>query len=205
MTDTENEQEKFWAGEFGTQYISRNKSEKLLAANLNMFSKILSKLDSITSVTEYGCNIGMNFKVLKQLLPGCSFRGIEINESAVKLAREEHPDIQFIHRSILEVDTVKSDLTFTKGVLIHIEPNNLSKIYDNLYKNSNRYILIAEYYNSQQVSLSYRGNKNKLFKRDFAGDLLDKYSGLKLIDYGFCYHRDTLFSQDDISWFLLEK
>ena len=205
MTDTENEQEKFWAGEFGTQYISRNKSEKLLAANLNMFSKILSKLDSITSVTEYGCNIGMNFKVLKQLLPGCSFRGIEINELAVKLAREEHPDIQFIQRSILEVDRVKSDLTFTKGVLIHIEPNNLSKIYDNLYKNSNRYILIAEYYNSQQVSLSYRGNKNKLFKRDFAGDLLDKYSGLKLIDYGFCYHRDTLFSQDDISWFLLEK
>jgi spore coat polysaccharide biosynthesis protein SpsF len=123
----------------------------------------------------------------------------------VKLAREEHPDIQFIQRSILEVDRVKSDLTFTKGVLIHIEPNNLSKIYDNLYKNSNRYILIAEYYNSQQVSLSYRGNKNKLFKRDFAGDLLDKYSGLKLIDYGFCYHRDTLFSQDDISWFLLEK
>lgn len=205
MTDTENEQEKFWAGEFGTQYTSRNKSEKLLAANLYMFSKILSKLDSITSVTEYGCNIGMNFKALKQLLPGCSCRGIEINESAVKLAREEHPDIQFIQRSILEVDRVKSDLTFTKGVLIHIEPNNLSKIYDNLYKNSNRYILIAEYYNPQQVSLSYRGNKNKLFKRDFAGDLLDKYSGLKLIDYGFCYHRDTLFSQDDISWFLLEK
>jgi spore coat polysaccharide biosynthesis protein SpsF len=43
-----------------------------------------------------------------------------------------------------------------------------------------------------------------LFKRDFAGEMLDKYADLKLCDYGFVYHREK-FSQDDISWFLLEK
>ena len=41
MVDIKNEQENFWAGEFGNEYITRNKSENLLAANLHMFSNIL--------------------------------------------------------------------------------------------------------------------------------------------------------------------
>ena len=28
---------------------------------------------------------------------------------------------------------------------------------------------------------------------------------LKLIDYGFVYHKDPLYPLDDITWFLLEK
>ena len=30
-------------------------------------------------------------------------------------------------------------------------------------------------------------------------------SHLKLIDYGFCYHRDNHLAQGDSTWFLLEK
>ena len=33
----ETEQEQFWAGEFGTDYIDRNKGDALLASNLNFF------------------------------------------------------------------------------------------------------------------------------------------------------------------------
>ena len=33
------EQEEFWAGEFGTEYIQRNQGSKLLASNLDFFSK----------------------------------------------------------------------------------------------------------------------------------------------------------------------
>ena len=32
------EQEKFWSGKFGTNYIERNKGDRLLATNLNFFS-----------------------------------------------------------------------------------------------------------------------------------------------------------------------
>ena len=62
-----------------------------------------------------------------------------------------------------------------------------------------------EYYNPTPVEVTYRGNTGKLFKRDFAGELLDKYSDLELVDYGFIYHRDNCFPQDDITWFLMEK
>jgi hypothetical protein len=65
------------------------------------------------------------------------------------------------------------------------------------------YILIDEYYNPYPVSIDYRGEKNKLFKRDFAGELLDKYPDLELIDYGFTYSRDGW--NDNTNWFLMRK
>ena len=38
-----------------------------------------------------------------------------------------------------------------------------------------------------------------------AGEILDRYPSLQLVDYGFAYRRDPNFPQDDITWFLMEK
>ena len=89
--------------------------------------------------------------------------------------------------------------------MIHINPDELQNAYEKLYNSSNKYILVAEYYNQTPVMIEYRGNKERLFKRDFAGEILDKYPDLKLVDYGFFYNRDNNFKMDDISWFLMEK
>ena len=59
------EQEEFWAGDFGTEYIKRNQGEALLASNLNFFSKSLSQVRDFNSCIEFGANIGMNLKALK--------------------------------------------------------------------------------------------------------------------------------------------
>jgi spore coat polysaccharide biosynthesis protein SpsF len=66
-------------------------------------------------------------------------------------------------------------------------------------------ILMGEYYNPSPTAIPYRGHADRLFKRDFAGELLDRFPDLRLIDYGFAYRRDPAFPQDDITWFLLEK
>jgi len=97
------------------------------------------------------------------------------------------------------------DLTFTCGVLIHINPELLPELYTRLYECSRSYILINEYYNQKPVEASYRGHSERLFKRDFAGELLDRYPDLELVDYGFQYHRDHNFPADDMTWFLLKK
>ena len=81
----------------------------------------------------------------------------------------------------------------------------MSLVYEKLYKASSRYILIAEYYNPSPIAISYRGHQDRLFKRDFAGEFLDIYSDVTLVDYGFSYHRDSAFPQDDITWFLIKK
>ena len=97
------------------------------------------------------------------------------------------------------------DLTFTAGVLIHINPERLPIVYENLVSLSTRYILVAEYYNPTPTEINYRGHNERLFKRDFAGELMDKFE-LNLVDYGFWYRRDNIASEfGDVTWFLLEK
>jgi spore coat polysaccharide biosynthesis protein SpsF len=55
------------------------------------------------------------------------------------------------------------------------------------------------------VSVDYRGHAQRLYKRDFAGEMMERYPFLELLDYGFVYRRDRAFPQDDITWFLMEK
>lgn len=55
------------------------------------------------------------------------------------------------------------------------------------------------------VFINYCGDSEKLFKRDFCDEMLDKLTDFKLVDYEFCYKRDQALSRDDITWFLLQK
>ena len=198
------EQEQFWAGDFGDSYSDRNDSESLLLSKVAMWSKMLRSANNVTSVLELGCNIGLNLVALKKLQPALSLKGYEINRKAAKRA-EKQGVADIVTGSILEkISNDKFDLTFTAGVLIHINPEFLHCVYDNLVENSRRYVLVAEYYNPSPTVITYRGEQDKLFKRDFAGDLTERY-GMKLVDYGFLYKRDNWAPQDDITWFLLEK
>jgi pseudaminic acid biosynthesis-associated methylase len=200
------DQEAFWAGRFGTEYISRNDSEELLASNLEFFARALKCAGRIGSCVEFGANIGMNLRALKLLYPSLQARGIEINhEAASQLTKFVGPENVF-EGSIFDAPTEpQADLALIKGVLIHINPEWLHAAYDKLHAASRRWVLLCEYYNPSPVSIPYRGHADRLFKRDFAGEMLDRFGNLALVDYGFSYRRDPAFPQDDITWFLMEK
>lgn len=200
------DQEKFWAENFGTEYIERNQGDQLLASNLNFFSKAFSKAGKINSCLEFGANIGMNLRALKLLYPNIELRGIEINNQASEQLANLIGTENVYNSSIFDFDIdVKSDITLIKGVLIHINPDMLKLVYQKLYEASSKYILIAEYYNPSPVTIKYRGHDDRLFKRDFAGEFMEKYPDTTLIDYGFSYRNDPVFPQDDITWFLIQK
>lgn len=200
------EQEAFWAGEFGTAYIGRNQGDALLASNLDFFAKALRATRSVVSCIEFGANIGMNLKALKLLHPAQQHHGIEINADAVKELGAVIGADHVFHSSILDFSPKQTwDLVLIKGVLIHMNPDVLPQVYEALYRAAGRYLLVAEYYNPSPVAIPYRGHTDRLFKRDFAGELMDRYVDLVLIDYGFSYRRDPNFPQDDITWFLMEK
>jgi len=199
------EQEYFWAGEFGDKYIGRNQGDSTVASNTALFTRILSSTNSISSIIEFGANIGLNLEAIQRVLPNAELSAIEINEKAV-LKLKEIQNIRIYHSSILDFEPDEDrDLVLIKGVLIHINQNELQNVYELLYKTSKKYICVAEYYNPSPVEVKYRGHDEKLYKRDFAGEIMEQYSDLILIDYGFVYHRDYNFPQDDITWFLLEK
>ena len=200
------EQESFWAGEFGTAYIDRNQGDKLLAANLDFFAKSLRGARGVRSCMEFGANIGMNLRALKLLHPALEQHGIEINAEAANQLRSLVSPQRVFEGSILDYPVGRLfDLVLIKGVLIHINPAVLPAVYERLYQSTGKYLLVAEYYNPAPVAIPYRGHADRLFKRDFAGELLDTYPDLSLVDYGFAYRRDPNFPQDDITWFLMEK
>jgi spore coat polysaccharide biosynthesis protein SpsF len=200
------EQEQFWAGSFGVDYIDRNKSAEYLASNLNFFSKALQRVGRPASILECGANIGMNLKAIKMLFPAVETKAIEINATAAAELNSWMGESNVFEGSIFDYTPLqKADVALIKGVLIHINPDMLQNVYEKLYEASSKYILICEYYNPSPVTIPYRGHSDRLFKRDFAGEMLEKYSDLELIDYGFCYKRDPAFPQDDVTWFLLGK
>ena len=198
-------QEEFWAGEFGESYIARNDGPELLASNLGFFANALKHAPNISSCLELGANIGMNLRAIKLLYPSIELKGVEINLTASDELSKLIGEGAF-HGSIFDYPILgKVDLALIKTVMIHINPEFLDNLYQKLYQASKRYILVCEYYNTTPVSINYRGHAERLFKRDFAGEMLDKYTDLKLIDYGFAYHRIPPYLNDDITWFLMEK
>jgi len=156
-----------------------------------------------------GCNRGLNLAALEYLDPSTTKTGVDINAKALRALCDMFEDLKldqpYIHcASAVNFDTInRYDLVFTKGLLIHLAPAQLPAMYDKMYELSTRYILIAEYYNPTPVEVPYRGFDGKLFKRDFAGEMMAR-NKLKLVDYGFTYHGDSM-PQDDITFFLLEK
>jgi pseudaminic acid biosynthesis-associated methylase len=197
-------QEQLWFSKFGDDYIDRNMSDALFYSKVAMFSNILKSAHGINSLREFGCNIGLNLLAIKKIKPEIDLFGIEINQKAAQKAAE----LNIAH---IANDTAlnlhiepKVDIVISVGFLIHVNPESLNKIYDNLYNGTNKYILLVEYFSPNPVELNYRGEQEALFKRDFAGEMLEKYK-LKLVDYGFIYNKDNWSPQDNLNWFLLEK
>ena len=84
MTSYKTEQETFWSGTFGDDYVARNRDELSISSNTALFSKILTRTYPISSLLEIGANIGLNLQAIQQLLPEVKLSAIEVNQKAVK-------------------------------------------------------------------------------------------------------------------------
>tara|TARA_B110000438_G_C15820656_1_gene654310 strand:+ start:274 stop:879 length:606 start_codon:yes stop_codon:yes gene_type:complete len=195
-------QELFWIGKFGNQYIKRNnKTNRMLTIGKNLLKNNVKA----NSVIELGANIGSNLDAIKKIYPSASILGIEINKKAYKILKNKHSSI---NESILDFKIKKKfDLVIIAGVLIHQNPNYLKRIYKSMYSLTKKYIYISEYFNPEPVTVKYHGNKDRLFKRDFAKELWKLYPKLKLINYGFEWKEDPKLKNvsDNSNWFLFKK
>lgn len=193
----------FWKGDFGDNYTMRCRGIKPVASNVVLFEKILKGIE-INSILELGSNIGLNLMALSGMYPEAEMAAVDINSGAVQELRRNMPKVEVFEQSIMDFRPDKQwDLVMTKSVLIHIPPERLDEVYTIMFNSSSEYILLAEYYSPSPVEVMYRGYSGKLFKRDFAGEMLDRFP-LTLVDYGFAYHRDAS-PQDDLNWFLMKK
>jgi spore coat polysaccharide biosynthesis protein SpsF len=140
-------------------------------------------------------------EALSRLSPQTEVYGVEINEVA---AHDIKTGNVFIENALEFNPPIKADLAFTKGLAIHIHPDNIQKLYERLYSVSEKYILMAEYYSPRREMIEYRGHKDKLWKASFYQEMMDAYPDLQLIGSGFVGHWDV-FPQDDLTWWLWRK
>jgi spore coat polysaccharide biosynthesis protein SpsF len=199
--------EEHWVSEEGDAWQERcDLNDSVLASRIALYTSVLRRTHNIKSVFEFGPGAGHSLLAVKTLLPDASYSAMEINAKAAEILKSNMPSCEVFPGSILENKPPGTyDFVFTGGLLVCIEGKYLPIAYDNIYSHSNRYIGIIEYYNPTPVEIIYRGKSGILFKRDFVGEMLDKYPDLTLVDYGFVYHRDANFPADDTNWFLLEK
>jgi len=200
------EQEIFWSSNFGNNYIKRNRSFDLFLKKYKALKNILSSLNNIETVIEFGANIGLNLLAIHEIFPKTKLYAVDINKKAITELKKIKGIEHIFEDSILTFkNNLQYDMVLSAGLLIHINPDMLHKAYKTIYNSTKKYILIDEYYNPTPVEVEYRGNKGKLFKRDFVGEMMAIYPDLKLIDYGFCYHMDNNYFADDSTWFLIER
>ena len=203
-----NEQEKFWENTYSKDYIKKN-SDFNHVLLLEGWNKILKSIDAPQTILECGANIGRNIEALNQIFPQAEKTAIEISVDAAAILNEKFENLNVINASILDSELTANhyDLTFTMGVLIHIHPKNLLENLEKIVASSKRYIVVGEYFNRTPVSLSYKGEDDKLFKRDFGKFVLEHFGDkLTLVDYGFLWghiYDDGGF--DDITWWVFEK
>ncbi len=204
VKDLKKQTEKFWSGSSGNQYILRTNNSEHLKSNISFFKRVIKKKYKIKNILEFGCNIGLNLEAINYIDKKINLTGVDINKQAIDVLKSKNIANAYKDTLYNFKTRKKFDLTFTKGVLIHIPPKHLSEIYQKLFNYSNKYILIAEYFSPKPTKIKYRGFSDLLYKRDFAKDLIKKYN-MDLVDYGFVYSLDKKNPLDDINWFLLKK
>lgn len=185
---------KKWSGEFGKEYTERNPltiqdmensyKRKFGITRKNMNEEFLSNLDKDMKILEVGCNIGNQLVLLKEM-GFKNLHGIEISDYAFEIAkrRTENEGISFIKGSAFDIPFKDEffDMVFTSGVLIHISPDDIKKAVSEIHRCSKKYIWGFEYYAERYQRVTYRGNKDLLWKADFVKIYIEYFPDFKVI------------------------
>lgn len=172
-------QEEFWSGDFGKEYSDRNTwtleeydqfyLEEWGTTRAQMNEDFIGQLPKDIRILEVGCNVGMQLMLL-QKMGYRNLYGIELQQYAVEKAKSLSKGINIIQGSGFDLPFKDNyfDLVVTNGVLIHISPDDHSKIMKEIVRCSKKYVWGFEYYSPTLQTVNYRGNEDYLWKADFS-------------------------------------
>lgn len=191
MREKMTEQMKEWAGKFGEEYTDRNmmtpdEFDKLLRGRIGFsrteqIDEFLSDLE-LNNILEVGSNVGNQLSLL-QKRGFKNLYGIELNRYAVEKSKARTKGVNIIQGSAFDIPFKDAyfDLVFTSGLLIHISPQDINNVLDEIHRCSKKYIWGSEYFSEEYTQVNYRGHNNLLWKTNFAKLYLDRFPDLKLV------------------------
>lgn len=199
-----------WRSGFGDDYAERNNNlitEDGMRRLMRDWGRILHHAVSPrpASALEVGCNIGRNLLALRHYVE--TLHAVEPNAKAVETARSQSAltgvDIREGHGLALPYEDASIDLVFTSGVLIHVAPDDLGTVIDEIVRVARNYVLCIEYFSHEPVEVPYHGRAGALFKRDFGRFYIERHPNLQVLDYGFLWQ--PIDSSDNSNWWLFGK
>jgi pseudaminic acid biosynthesis-associated methylase len=190
---------KIWQSNFGVEYTNRNVVTP--ESRVNAFNQMVGNLN-IDKILEVGCNVGHNLVALSKI-KDYKLVGLEPSKYAVLQGRSNNA-ISILEGNAFDIPFKDGyfDLVFTSGVLIHISLADLPKAMDEMYRVTNRYLLVIEYYAENETIIPYHGHNQMLWKRDFKKHFEDRFPNLKLVKSGYWDKADGF---DRTHWWLFEK
>jgi len=166
-----NKQEKFWAGDEGDAYLTRNFEQGNRYSERAPFYKLFESIPNKNiSILEVGCSCAINLSILEDL-GFKNFTGIDIGEAAIEEARKRMPTSNFIVGSILNLpfEDKQFDLVFSSGVLIHQDPNeNLFTAMQEINRCSSQYVLGLEDHEDIITSTQYTARDDYCWRAPYS-------------------------------------
>ena len=195
-----NKQETQWAGEFGNEYVARNRVEWEKRAP---FWQRVIDITSAAEFLEVGVNAGWNLRAIRSVSDEIAMTGIDVNHAALLEAAGAGFDVEAASANeLLSVfgDNC-SELVFTAGVLIHIPPEEIHEVMRQIAIASKQFVVAIEYPADREEEVNYRGNADMLWRRPY-GDMYQAL-GFDLIESGELGEADGF--GDGCKFWILEK
>ena len=116
-------------------------------------------------ICEAGCNVGNN---LAKFPKDWSVFGIDMNQHALNSAKKKYPKFSFQVENIKETSFPDSffDLVFTRGVLIHIHPDEVDTVLEEFLRISRRWVFNLEYFAEEEKMIEWKRGKDLLWYRN---------------------------------------
>ncbi len=208
-----NHQTRMWGGKFGQEYTYRNalsldELDGLYKKNFGLTRTALNEIflsgqGKNIKILEVGSNIGNQLQLLR-VMGFKNLYGIDINKCAIDFCKSMTRDLGIIQASAYNIPFKDEcfDLVFTSGLLIHIDPTHIRSVLKEIYRCSKEYIWGYEYYAEEYTELTYRDQRELLWKADFPKLYHDIFYDLELVRKKRLKYMDN---EDKDIMFLLKK
>lgn len=206
-------QEKVWSDRHGFRYVIHHMGEDWKTTRIPLWTMLLGLVPDAESVFEFGCNIGANLKAINYIKPELELGGMDINQHAINVLEKDKIGKVNCGSIITDKPKKKYDFVFSRGVLIHINPNEVAKVMKNMADSSKKYVMIFEHY-SENVSQP-KGYAKRVeggeqgegyqFWQDFSGKFAELYPDWHVVQEGINTKPGKKPSHGKLHWTIFKR
>ena len=142
-------------------------NEEGIQQELSKFIYHLSVGLGAKNICECGCNIGNN---LSSFPNNSDVYGVDLNAYALEKAKKRYPAFHFKQANISNTSYPDSsfDLVFTRGVLIHVQKNEVDDVLNELLRISRKWILNLEYFGDDGKMIKWKRGDDLVWYRNMS-------------------------------------